>query len=280
MANKIVNTAQAEQWEKLGPRWVAMQERLDRQVNVHALRGIDAADPSPGEAVLDIGSGPGTSSFQIAERLGSSGSVLGADISGTMVEGAISRAKTVGVDNVSFIVADAQVHQFDSPFDLVFSRFGVMFFADPPAAFANIHAALKSTGRLAFICWQSPMQNTWMTIPMQAMGPFLPPSPPPDPNGPGSFSLANGVALRSLIEGAGFSSVSINASEAKVSLGANVDEAAEFMFQVSPGISDTDRSDSARVEKMLTAIKDALTPFDGPNGVELDSATWIVTAQA
>ena len=264
MPNTIVNTEQAEQWEEAGPGWVGMQERLDRQVNVHGLRGIDAADPSPGEAVLDIGCGPGTSSLQIAERLGPSGSVLGADISSTMVAGAGGRAKAAGVSNLSFIVADAQVHQFDQPFDLVFSRFGVMFFADPAAAFTNIHAALKPTGRLAFVCWQSPMKNPWMTTPRQAARPLLPPAPPPDPDGPGPFSLAEPDTVRTLIEGAGFSSIGLEASEATVNLGPDADTATEFMVRLLPGIDEPPLA-----EKVRAAVRDALAPFTSPNGVEM-----------
>jgi SAM-dependent methyltransferase len=279
LSNAIVNTEQAEQWEKAGPSWLGRQDRVDREVNVHGLRGIDAAEPSPGERVLDIGCGPGTSSLQIAERLGPGGSVLGADISSTMVEGAVDRAKAAGASNVSFVVADAQVHKFDTPFDLVFSRFGVMFFGDPPAAFANIHAALKPSGRLAFVCWQSPMKNAWAATPRQAMSPFLPPSPPPDPNGPGPFSLADGDAVRKLVEGAGFSSVAVEASEAKINLGADVDAAAELTISLSP-ISDTAESDPLLAANALAAVREALAPHASPEGVLLDSATWIVTGQA
>ena len=146
MSNHIVNTEQADAWEKAGPFWLQMQERFDRQWREQGLRCLGAAEPSPGEAVLDIGCGTGTSSFQLAQGVGPDGSVVGADISSTMVEAATSRAQEARHPNVSFVVADAQVHQFDQPFDLAFSRFGVMFFADPAAAFANIHATLKPTG--------------------------------------------------------------------------------------------------------------------------------------
>lgn len=280
MSNEIVNTGQAEVWEKAGPDWLRKMDLLDRQFNVHSLRALDAADPTPGEAVLDIGSGSGTSSLQIAERLGSSGSVLGADISSTMVEGATKRAEAAGVSNLSFMVADLQIQRFDRPFDLVFSQFGVMFFADPSAAFANIHAALKPTGRIAFVCWQAPSKNSLMTLPRRALASVLPAAPAPDPNGPGPFMLSDSDALSALIEGAGFSSVAVRGSEAKLNLGRNIDEASERLFQTSPVMGNLDETDPPLAKKAQSALRDSLVSFAGPNGVELDSATWIVTAQA
>jgi len=280
MANEIANAAQAEIWGKTGPLWLRMQKQLDLHVNNHGLRGIDAADPSPGEAVLDIGCGAGTSSFQIAERLGPSGSVLGADISSTMVEGAVERAKTAGGDNVSFMVADAQVHTFDQPFDLVFSRFGVMFFADPPAAFANIRAALKPTGRITFVCWQSPMKNSWIASPLQAARPLLPESYGTDPNAPGPFSMADPDGIKSLLGEAGFSDIAVDGFEAKVNLGEDADAATDFMTGLLPGVGPLAQTDPPLAKKVHAAIRDALVPFAGPDGVEMDSATWIVTARA
>lgn len=280
MTNQIVNTDQAKVWEKSGPFWLRMHKQLDLQVNNHGLRGIDAADPSPGERVFDIGCGTGTSSFQIAKRLGPSGSVVGGDISSTMVDAATGRLKDQGVSNVSFVVADAQVHKFDQPFDLVFSRFGVMFFADPPAAFANIHAALKPTGRIAFVCWQAQPKNPWLAVPRQAARPFLPESSGIDPNAPGGFSMADPSGIESLLGNAGFSDIAVEGFEAKANLGADAESATEFMASVLPGIGPLAETDAPLARKASAAIRDALAPFAGPGGVEMDSATWIVTARA
>ena len=280
MSNEIVNNAQAELWENAGPFWLEEQKRFDERVDVHGLRAIAAVDPSPGESVLDIGCGTGSSAFQIATRLGPSGSVVGADISGSMVSAAKSRAAAAGVSNVSFVRADAQVHTFDQPFDLVFSRFGIMFFEDPPAAFANIHRTLKPTGRIGFACWQSPMKNSWVGAPLEAINRILPVPFGADPDAPGPFSLANPDKVRDLLTGAGFSSVELAPNEAKVPMGASVDDAAAFLLRLLPPTAGLSESDPPLAQKALEAIRGALQPFDGPDGVLIDSATWIVTAQA
>ncbi len=257
------------------PLWHRLAKQFDRQVNAHGRRGVDAADPSPGERVLDIGCGTGTTSFQIANRLGPRGSVVGADISSTMVEAANTRAA-----NTSFTVADAQVHRFADPFDLVYSRFGVMFFEDPAAAFSNIHSALKPTGRMAFVCWQSPMKNQWISSPPQVVVPLLENPISPDPNASGPFSMADDAALRGLLTSAGFSDVSVDGFEVAVNLGDDVDEATAFVCLIIPGAGGLEESDPSRAERVRAAVREVLAPHAGPNGVEMDSAVWIVTARA
>ena len=280
MTNEIVNTDQTKLWEGAGPFWLQEQEQLDRQLNLHNLRGIDAANPSSGEMVLDVGCGTGTSTFQIAERVGPGGSVVGADISSTMVDAANGRAEAIGTSNVSFVVADAQIHQHVQPFNLVYSRFGLMFFDDPPAAFANIRAALKPTGRIAFVCWQTPAKNPSLSLRREAVLPLLPATPAPAPGAPGPFSLADPDKIRALLASAGFSSVSVEGSDAKANLGTNLDEATDSQFAIFTATANLDATDPPLAKKARAAIREAMTPFLGPNGVEMDSATWIVTARA
>ncbi len=280
MSNDIVNTDQADAWEKAGPFWLQMQERFDRQWREQGLRCLIAADPSPGETVLDIGCGTGTSCFQLAERLGPSGTVVGADISSTMIEAARARALESGHSNVSFMVADVQVQQFDQAFDLAFSRFGMMFFVDPAAAFANIHRALKPTGRITFMCHQSPEKNPRLAIPLQAVGAFVPELYGVDPSAPGPLSLADAGRIQSLLDGGGFNSIEIEGFEAKVNLGPDADAAADLFFGLMPALGHLEQSDPPLAKKALDTARDAFAPFEGPDGVEMDSAVWIVTARA
>ena len=273
-----MNTAQATAWEKAGPVWLREEEGVNRQCEIHGLRCVEAANPSPGEFVLDIGSGTGTTTFQLSELVGPSGSVVGADISDTMVEAAKGHARAMGVSNISFMVADAQVHKFDEPFDLVYSRFGMMFFEDPTAAFANIQAALKPSGRIALVCWQAAEKNEWVGVSRQAVLPLLPRAPMPAPDAPGPFSLANPDRVKALMEGAGFNSVVMDGFETKVSVGTTLDEATDFLFAMRTASLDV--SDPSLATKARATMRDALRPFVTANGVEMDSATWIVTARA
>ncbi|TFG97014.1 MAG: class I SAM-dependent methyltransferase, partial [Myxococcales bacterium] len=144
-----------------------MGDLLDAQIAPLGVAAMEQARPAPGESVLDIGCGCGQTSVQLKERVGPKGSVLGVDISTPMLERA--RARAAGLPNLRFTNADAQTHSFDERFDLAFSRFGVMFFADPVAAFANVHRALRPGGRVAVVCWQGIDRNPWLLVPLRAV---------------------------------------------------------------------------------------------------------------
>lgn len=201
------NAEQITHWnETFGHRWVELQEMLDAQIGPLGSTAQERARISMSERVLDVGCGCGQSSLQIAERVGTSGHVLGIDISEPMLARAIERAS--GLEQASFENADAQLHEFKaSDFDLVYSRFGVMFFADPPAAFANFRRALKPGGRLAFVCWQAAPRNQWILVPMLAIAKHVPLPPPPEPGTPGPMSLADTDRTRGILETAGFEDV-------------------------------------------------------------------------
>ena len=168
------NQEQIDYWDKrAGPTWVELQERLDALLEPLSAAGLQAADVQSGERVLDVGCGCGDTSIAL-QGLGAD--VLGVDVSGPMLEHARKRDSSV-----QYRQADAASTDFGGAFDLVFSRFGVMFISEPVAAFRNLHGALKSTGRLLFVCWQAPSANPWMSIAGRAIAPFL-----PAPDGPGN----------------------------------------------------------------------------------------------
>src|SRR5262245_44337915 len=164
MAGEIFNVEQAEAWDgKEGEYWATHQDRFDSTIAPHHARLMAAAAIAPGERVLDIGCGNGMTSRDAARAAGPTGGVLAADLSGPMLARAQQQAKDEGLGNIRFEQADAQVHPFEAgAFDVAMSRFGVMFFADPVAAFANIARALRSGGRLAMMVWGPPPENEWM----------------------------------------------------------------------------------------------------------------------
>ena len=187
------NAGQIDYWnDEAGPKWVRLQELLDHQLADLGLFVVERAAPAAGERVLDIGCGCGASSLELAQRVGPKGSVLGVDVSEPMLARARERARHAGVDNLQFQRGDAQVTPFEpGSFDLVHSRFGIMFFEDPPAAFANMRRALAPNGRVTFVCWQPLSENPWMRIPMAAALPHIELPPIPAPGAPGPFALGD-----------------------------------------------------------------------------------------
>ena len=176
-----------------GDGWLAAYERIQRSLADIGDIGLAAAAPRHGEHVIDIGCGTGGTTAALAHAVGIAGHVLGVDISQTLIEA----ARAHRLENATFVVGDAATHPFKAEaYDLVYSRFGVMFFADPVSAFRNIRRALKPTGRLAFIAWRTPQENPWGTVPARAAQPFLPPQPRPGPEDPGQFSFGDARARR------------------------------------------------------------------------------------
>jgi len=206
-----VNTAQAEFWNSQATRgWADQHQRMDR-VLVPLLEALmTAAAPQPGERVLDIGCGSGTTVLELAARVGPSGHVIGADIAEASVARAQQRIAAAGHGQAEIIVADASTHAFPAAsFDLVCSRLGVMFFADPTATFRNIRRAMKPTGRAAFVVFRAVGENLWPNGPTGAVRHLLPPLPAPDPEEPGPFSWADPVRVHRILEGAGLRDVSL-----------------------------------------------------------------------
>ncbi len=272
------NEAQVAYWnDQAGLTWAEMQPLLDRQLEPLGERGMEALAPAPGERVLDIGCGCGDTSLALARRVAPSGSVLGVDISAPML--AVARKAAVSADaNVRFAELDAQIARFDILFDAAFSRFGVMFFSDPMAAFANIRAALKPGGRLAFVCWRKPAENPWMMVPMEAALRYLPPPPPADPLEPGPFAFAQKSRVESILHGAGYSAIALSPFDIDIG-GFALEQALTLALRVGP-LGRLLRESPEQREHVVDAVRQALAGYVTPGGVRLASATWIVTARA
>lgn len=276
--SEAANAAQATYWnEQAGPTWVEFQTPLDRQLEPLGRRVMSELALA-GARVLDVGCGAGATSLALADAVGPQGSVLGVDVSQPLLDAARRRAE--GRPNLRFEQADAQTFAFEpGAFDAVFSRFGVMFFADPVAAFSNLRKALKPGGRLAFVCWQAPSENPIMVLPMQAALPLVatPPSPP-EPGAPGPFAFADAERVRSILGAAGFEDVAVTPHNEKIG-GGGLQDALGVALKVGP-LGALLRENPDQRDAVVSAVRDALAAHEGPDGVKLDSATWIVTARA
>lgn len=273
------NADQIAYWnDTAGDTWSKMQADLDRQIEPLGLVAIEALAPAAGERIIDIGCGCGQTTLQLAARVGPAGGVLAVDVSQPMLAVARQRAEAAGVKQVRFMEADAQTHRFDAAAaDAAFSRFGVMFFADTTAAFANVRRALKPDGRLAFVCWRTMAENPWMTVPLQAALSLLPAPSPSDPLAPGPFALADPDRIRRVLGEAGFIGVEITPHDQAIG-GGELEQAVQLALRVGPlGALRRDYPESR--EAVADAVRKALAPYVTPTGVRLASGTWIVTAR-
>ncbi len=275
------NAQQATYWnEEAGPTWVELQAPLDRQLAPLGQAAMAALAPKPGERILDIGCGAGNTTLELARAVAPDGRVTGADISHTLLE--VARRRGADMAGVRFVEADVQVHSFEpGGFDAVFSRFGVMFFSDPTAAFVNIRRALKPGGRLAFVCWRTPAENPIMSRPMAAALTSLPPSvpsTPPAPGAPGPFAFADPDRVRGILADAGFADVALTPTDMKVG-GGDLETVLAMSLKVGP-LGALLREHPEHRDGAIAAVREALAAHDGPDGVKLGSATWVVTARA
>ncbi len=276
------NAEQIRYWnDEAGSRWVEMADRLDAHVGALGEAVMDAAELRPGERVLDVGCGCGSTSLALATRVGSAGRVLGVGLSSEMLALAERRAREAGATQLGFRLADAQTEAFEAgQFDLAFSRFGVMFFADPAAAFANLRRALAPGGRLAFACWQGLAANPWVKVPMAAIASHVELPAPPEPGEPGPFSLGDPERLRGLLQAGGFTEIQIEGLESSIVLGGGgaVDEAVDFLLRIGPAARALAGVEGETREAAVAAMRRALAAHETAEGVRLGAAIWSVRA--
>ncbi len=278
----IANTAQREYWNTVaGPRWVGLEgfvERRVRAVNDLLLKHSAAA---AGERALEIGCGTGAFTVPLAEAVGAHGEVLGADISAPMLAGARKRLAESGLRHVSLVEADAQTHQFaPGHFDLIASRFGVMFFADPAAAFANLLPAARPGGRLCFACWAALEDNEHWLIPYRAALRHLGPPAPRPARAPGPMAFADPDYVRSFLGTAGFADIAIHRETPEIFAAAPQQEAEHACIMGPAGrLIDEKQPDEATRRTIRREIEDAFAAHAKGGAMVLPSTVYLVTAR-
>ena len=274
------NTDQIAYWNGAGgQRWADRQPVQDILLQPVADLLIDRAKIKPGERILDVGCGSGSTSFSFAKAVGSTGHITGVDISAPM----LSRAKenTPKGAPVEFILADATVYPFaPDSFDLLASRFGVMFFADPALSFSNMRRAMRRSGRLAFACWREPRENPFFMTALQAVYKHVPKMPPVGPEDPGPFAFASQERVNRILKAAGFSDIAMEPCNLAldVAVGRGMDAAVKSALEIGPAARALADHPPETVAAAAQSVREALAPYAKGQTVPLDAAIWIVTA--
>jgi SAM-dependent methyltransferase len=276
-----VNRAQQDYWETDGPRQYRQFGDTNEALLTPAGQAmLDAAELRPGERVLDVGCGFGASTVEAAEMVAPSGRVVGVDISAAMLQPARERIAAAGVHNVELMHADAQAYAFETEsFDAVISRFGMMFFENPQAAFTNLARALRAGGRLAFVCPQDPLKNQWVVVAFGAAVAALGRAPDLGaPGAPGPFAFADGDRLTQLLTGGGFRDVRLESLTRPFRIGRTISDAVGFILSLPESKQLFAGVPQDTVDAAATALHAGFAPYAGQQGVVVDATAWLVTA--
>ena len=262
-----------------GQHWTDRQQTQDILLAPVSDILIDRAKAKAGERIVDVGCGCGATTIAFAQKVGPAGHVFGIDISAPM----LARARQIAPAGipVDFALADATVYPFVSgSFDLVVSRFGVMFFAKPAISFANMRTALRPSGRLTFACWRQPRDNPWLMAPLQAVYKHVPKLPQLGPEDPGPFSFASEQRVIRILSEAGFSGIEMEPCNLSldVAVGRGLDAAVETALEIGPASRALEGQPPEVRAAAANSIREALAPFATGNAVPLAASIWIVTA--
>ena len=262
-----------------GQHWVKRQEVQDTVLAPIAAVALARAAVRSGERVVDIGCGCGATAIELGGLVAPGGKVLGVDVSAPMLRRAAERV-TPGL-SVELVRADATTYDFaPAHFDLLFSRFGVMFFAEPARSFANLRRALRPGGRLLFACWRAPRENPWLMLPLQGAYEHVPPLPKLGPEDPGPFSFADPERVERVLGQAGFESVALEPVDVVLDIanGGGLDAAVEAALEIGPTSRAIDGQPPAVLAAVTQSVRKVLAPHLRGRAVPLAAAIWLVTA--
>lgn len=273
------NQDQVALWnEASGRTWVEMQAVLDGILAPFAEILVKEGFPREGGRVLDVGCGSGATTFAMARRLGTAGQCVGVDISEPLLTAAKARAAAERISNVSFVQADAQTHTFEpGSSDALISRFGVMFFDDPEAAFANLRRALRISGKSTFIAWRSPAENPFMTTARRAAEPLLSNMPVADPKAPGQFAFADGDRVRRILERSGWSDIELRPVDVEGHVAEK--DLLDYVTKLGPvGVALREVQDEGTRARVAEVLRTAFQPYIRNGSAHFAMACWLVGA--
>ena len=280
------NATQIEFWNgETGQNWVSHDALMEAMLQPLGEAVMDSLSLKPGEHVLDIGCGCGHTSLSLADRVGAEGSVTGIDISAPMlaVASQLAAEHDTGHNSVQFLEADAQTHRFTpESYDAAFSRFGVMFFEDPVAAFTNLRASLRPSGRLAFCCWQPRAVNPFMTVPAMAALELLPAPPEIPPRTPGPFAFEEADYVAEILTEAGFEHVAVAPLRQPLTFGRgmSLEDIVERLVEIGPIAQMVREAPEDLQQPVRDKVVDAVAPFyQAGAGMTLEGQFWLVTAK-
>ena len=277
------NAAQIEFWNgQAGAKWVRFQRRMDSTLGALGELAMERSGIAAGERVIDVGCGCGDTTIEIARRVAPTGSVHGVDVSRVMLALAAERLEAETGLNATVEFGDGEVHRFaQGGADVVYSRFGVMFFANPVAAFANLLAALSPAGRLAFVCWRPLALNPWVRVPLSVAARHVVMPEPPGPEDPGEFAFADDARIRRILTEAGFVDIAIEAHDTELTVGGGGDtaETVDYYMQVGPMSRALADADAATVARVAAEVGEAIAPYRTEAGFRLPASVWTATAR-
>ncbi|MBR0875316.1 class I SAM-dependent methyltransferase [Bradyrhizobium tropiciagri] len=264
----------------MGRSWISQQAVISDVFTAVTSLSLAAAGPKRGEHVIDVGCGTGDTLLALAKIVGPSGAVLGVDVSAAMLDFARDRSTGAELGNVTCALADATTYGFEPGWaDLVYSRFGVMFFDNAVKAFANIRSGMKEDGRLVFVCFRTLPESPWFHVPIEAARPHVPPQPPADPTAPGMFSFANKDRLHGVLAEAGFHDIVLDATDVPFH-GRDVAQSMAFITQAGPLPALLEKASDKQRARAIEAVRNALAAKLGADGRGLHVGLWLVSASA
>jgi SAM-dependent methyltransferase len=276
--------AEAFEWAgQMGREWSLRVEALDRQLAAAGALGLAALAPRPGECILDLGCGAGATTAKIVKAVGPAGAATGIDISPDLL--AVARARP-GNEAATFLEGDAQGWSFDEAvFDALFSRFGCMFFADPPAAFANLRRALKPGARVVLTVWRDLGANPWAALPAAVGAEVLGPAEPMAPGAPGPFAWVDPMIFRPILEGAGFTALDWKEEPIMLQVGEAgeadpVARAVAMLMRIGPAARRLKGQPEAARAAVAGRLAPVLEPFVSDGWVRMPGLIWVIRARA
>jgi ubiquinone/menaquinone biosynthesis C-methylase UbiE len=267
----------------LVPKFNTWRHVLAGGLHLHSAKVFPSLPIHGGDSVLDVGCGWGDTAIELARRVGPAGSVIGLDCCGAFLDAGRADAKDAGLTNLRFLEADVQTCPFEPVHDFCFSRFGTQFFENPIAGLSNMRRALKPGGLMTMIVWRERADNPWLTLSKEVLLRYLPPVREDAATcGPGPFSMTDPEAVTRQLVIAGYDDIRFERIDAEVLVGRDLDEAVAFQLAIGPA-GEVYREAGPKADRLfhtlVAALKDELKEFVRPEGVMMNSSSWMVTAQ-